>query len=156
MSSTGSSTDTVGARGTSAPTAAPPTLAGYHHIGLTVSDVAASEVWYRRVFGMERLMVEAHGEGAGYAVVLGVPGTPLCLGLDHHHDNPGQPFEERRTGLDHVSFAVGTREELDRWRGHLDQLAVPHSGIAGGTEPFDYALIVFRDPDNIQLEVTWS
>jgi hypothetical protein len=31
------------------------------------------------------------------------------MGLVEHPDNPGEPFDERRTGLDHMSFAVATR-----------------------------------------------
>lgn len=51
---------------------------------------------------------------------------------------------------------MASREELNEWQAHLDKLGVPNSGIVERVEPFPYALIVFRDPDNIQLEVTWS
>jgi hypothetical protein len=27
----------------------------------------------------------------------------------HHQANPGQPFDESRTGLDHISFGVASR-----------------------------------------------
>jgi hypothetical protein len=35
----------------------------------------------------------------------------------------------------------------------LDELGVEHSGIRTGDEPFPFATLVFRDPDNIQLEL---
>ena len=37
-----------------------PALAGYHHLGITVSDVEASEAWYAETFGLVRAFVEPH------------------------------------------------------------------------------------------------
>ena len=34
----------------------------------------------------------------------------------------------------------------------LDELGVAHSGIRDLTEPLPFSTLVFRDPDNIQLE----
>lgn len=133
-----------------------PSLGGLHHIGLTVPDVEASEAWYTRVLGLTRAFVEPHNGGTGYAVVLHRPGSPLFLGLDKHETNQGERFEERRTGLDHVSFHVADRSELDAWIEHFDREGVTHSGIAEFTEPFPFAVVVFRDPDNIQLELIWQ
>ena len=45
------------------------------------------------------------------------------------------------------------REELEAWTAWLDELGVEHSGIRTGDEPFPFATVVFRDPDNIQLEL---
>ena len=52
-------------------------MLGYHHVALTVTDVVVSEQWYRRVFGLQRVMVEPHPDSVGYAVVLARPGTAL-------------------------------------------------------------------------------
>ncbi len=133
-----------------------PRLGGIHHIGLTVSDVEASEAWYTRVLGLTRAFVEPHHQGRGYAVVLHRPDSLLFMGLDKHDANQSERFDECRTGLDHVSFHVADRAELDAWADHLDREGVPHSGITECTEPFPYALLVFRDPDNIQLELIWQ
>ena len=134
-----------------------PSIGGLHHIGLTVCDIEASEAWYTRVLGLTRAFVEPHhGGGTGYAVVLHRQGTPLFLGLDKHEANQGHRFEESRTGLDHVAFHVTDRSELDAWVEHFDQLGVPHSGIKAFSEPFPFAVVVFRDPDNIQLELIWQ
>jgi glyoxylase I family protein len=134
-----------------------PSVEGLHHIGLTVCDIESSEAWYTRVLGLTRAFAEPHhGGGTGYAVVLHRPGTPLFLGLDKHDANQGQRFEESHTGLDHVAFHVADRSELAAWVEHFDRQGVPHSGINEFTEPFPFAVLVFRDPDNIQLELIWQ
>ncbi len=133
-----------------------PILGGIHHIGLTVSDIEASEAWYTRVLGLTRAFVEPHHQGTGYAVVLHRPGSPLFVGLDKHAASRCERFDECRTGLDHVAFQVADRAALDAWVDHLDRQGVPHSGITERTEPFPYAVLVIRDPDNIQLELIWQ
>ena len=134
----------------------PPPLGGIHHVGLTVSDVEASEDWYRRVLGLERVFVEDHHGGSGYTVVVNRPGTALHLGLDHHETHEGERFAEHRTGLDHLAVHVADRDELDAWAAHLEALGVAYSPITDRSEPFPYATLVFRDPDNIQLELIWQ
>ena len=136
--------------------AAVPKLGGINHIGLTVPDVEASEAWYARVLGLSRLFVERHHQGTGQTIVLHRPEAPqFTIGLDRHDANQGERFDECRTGLDHVAFQVADRAELDAWKEHLDREGVPHAGITERTEPFPYAVLVFRDPDNIQLELIW-
>ena len=132
-----------------------PMITGLHHAGLTVRDVAASERWYEQVLGLTRAFVEPHDNSTGYAVIMTRPGTALLLGLDHHADADGQVFQERRTGLDHLALRVETREDIDLWAAHLDGLGVKRAAIYETSEPVPYALIVFRDPDEIQLEVMW-
>lgn len=133
-----------------------PAVAGYHHFAPTVSDVQASAQWYERVFGMTRMpyAFPHHGaEGGGYAVVLVEPRSGIALGLHHHDANPGQPFDQRRTGLDHMSFAVAERADLDAWARWLDGLGIENSGVVDTDNPVPYSVVVFRDPDNIQLEL---
>ena len=135
-----------------------PNLRALHHVGLTVTDIARSEPWYTEVFGFERVMVEHHnGGGEGYAVVMNRPGTPIFIGLDNHPTTDDDPllFDERRTGLDHVALGVAVRSDLDSWVTHLDALGVEHSGINDIADPFPFATLIVRDPDNIQLELTW-
>jgi glyoxylase I family protein len=62
---------------------------------------------------------------------------------------PG-PFNERRTGLDHLSFAVPDRAALEAWVARLDEHNVVHSDIVSGSTG---DLVPFRDPDNIALEL---
>ena len=59
-------------------------------------------------------------------------------------------FDERRVGLDHLAFKVANRDEMQRWATHLEVNGITHSGIIdSGYGP----TLVFRDPDNIQLEL---
>ena len=132
-----------------------PPVTSLHHIGLTVSDVDASEAWYGRVLGFERLVLEPHNGGTGSTVLIHRPGTSVDIGLDHHEGNEGETFAEHRTGLDHLSMNVDRREDLDDWRKHLDRLDNGHGEITDRLEPFQFSTLVFRDPDNIQLELIW-
>ena len=136
------------------PTTIPP-MSSIHHIGLTVADVEASEAWYQRVLGFERLMIEPHNGGTGYTVLIHRPGTSVDIGLDHHEANERDTFAEHRTGLDHVAINVERRTDLDEWVSHLDQMEVRHGEITDRTEPFTFSTLVFRDPDNIQMELIW-
>src|SRR5262249_52231384 len=133
-----------------------PSVSSYHHFAPTVSDVEASAQWYERVFGMTRLPVvfPHHGGGkGGYAGVLMEPRSGIGLGLHHHDTSPGQPFRGRRTGLDHMSFSVAGWADLDAWAGWLDSLGVENSGVVDTGDPLPYSVVLFRDPDNIQLEL---
>jgi glyoxylase I family protein len=71
----------------------------------------------------------------------------------HHHDtNQAEPFTETRTGLDHVGFQVPNLAALESWRTRFTELGVQHSPITYVGE-FDVSVLVFHDPDNIQLEL---
>lgn len=132
----------------------PHTLTGVHHVGLTVTDVAASEEWYGRVLGLRRIFVEPHhgGDGSGYAVILGAEGLAFNVGLDHHPGNPGDAFTATRTGLDHVCFHVDNATGLGPWAEHLTRQGVAHSGIVV-VEGMPFAVLNLRDPDGIALEL---
>jgi glyoxylase I family protein len=133
-----------------------PAVTGIHHFSATVSDVEASVQWYERVFGMNRVPAVFPHYGAeekGYAVLLTDARSGLAIGLHHHDANAGEPFAESRTGLDHISFGVADRDALRAWASWLDELGVGHSGVIDTDTAFPYSVIVFRDPDNIQLEL---
>ncbi len=121
-----------------------------HHISLTVRDIERSVSWYTEVLELTRLMEEAHPDGSGYAVVLGQPDWSMCVGLHTHNTNGGETFAEQRTGLDHVSFRVANHAELEAWECRFRELDVPHSPV---NDQDGYSVVVFRDPDNIQLEL---
>ncbi len=125
-----------------------PASAGLHHIALTVTDLEASIAWYQRVFGIAYQMEEAHEGGVGK--VLADERWGLLIVLHHHDANQRERFSERRTGLDHAGLAVASRAELESWQQHLAELGVTHSPIAD--RPYG-SVLVFRDPDNIQLEL---
>ena len=129
---------------------------GVHHVSLTVTDLAASVAWYQRVFRTERLdiTIPHYGrEETGYSVLLPEPRSGLIFGLHTNTGNHGERFDEAHTGLDHVSFGVSGRAALQVWTAWLDELGIEHTGIVDETDPLTYSTVVFRDPDNIQLEL---
>ena len=126
-----------------------PAVSGIHHVSVTVTDIERSVPWYSELLGLTKLMEESHPDGTGYAVVLGKPDWSMCVGLHTHPTNERERFEESRTGLDHIGFMVSGRAELDAWESKLTELGVEHSPV---NDQGGYAVLVFRDPDNIQLE----
>lgn len=126
-----------------------PNIAAIHHVSITVTDIERSVPWYAEVLGLEKLMEERHPDGGGYGIVMGKPDWSMCVGLHAHDINESERFSEARTGLDHVGFLVTSRAELDEWQERLMQLGVEHSPV---TDANGYSVLVFRDPDNVQLE----
>ncbi|HMC53502.1 MAG TPA: VOC family protein [Acidimicrobiales bacterium] len=125
-----------------------PEFSVVHHVALSVTDVERSREWYGRVLGFEELR---SATVAGVALsVLHAPASALSLTLCQHRANRGERFDEKRTGLDHLSLAVADLATLRAWREHLDRVGVAHSPIA--EDPFG-PVLVFRDPDDIQLEL---
>jgi glyoxylase I family protein len=124
---------------------------GIGHLDLSVSDVEASAAWYEEVLGLRRLRRVEFPERI--MIVLRHDASGLVIGLNQHQGFPGEPFDERRAGLDHVGFAVSRRQDLDTWQERLAVLGVDHSPVAD-TEVG--SALVFRDPDHIQLELWWS
>ena len=137
-------------------TADQPTITGIHHFSPTVRDVEASAEWYQKVFGLDRVPVtfpHYEREETGYAVLLVDPNSGLAIGLHENKGNQGEQFDECRTGLDHIGFNVSDRAEMEQWAEHLSAIGVEHSGIRDLKEPMPFSTLVFRDPDNIQLEL---
>jgi catechol 2,3-dioxygenase-like lactoylglutathione lyase family enzyme len=123
-------------------------IQGYHHTSLTVTDLEASAEWYQRLFGLEHVLTEDH-EG-GRAFVFMQSGTHFFFGLHEHEANDGKQFHETQTGLDHLCFSVDERAELVEWEARLAELDIAHSPIKDTPHG---SVVVFRDPDNIQLEL---
>jgi catechol 2,3-dioxygenase-like lactoylglutathione lyase family enzyme len=65
----------------------------------------------------------------------------------------GDRFDEDRVGLDHLSFSVGSRDELAEAARLLDEHGITH-GLITNLPSFGISILEFRDPDNIQLELT--
>lgn len=124
---------------------------GISHLDLSVSDVDASARWYADTLGLQQLKrSELDGRTM---IVLIHPATGLVIGLNQHDQIPVDVFDDRNVGLDHVGFAVTGRDDLDELEEHLSGLGVEHSPVE------DTAMgsaLVFRDPDNIQLEFWWT
>jgi glyoxylase I family protein len=123
-----------------------PGTEGVSHTALTVTNLDASVAWYTRIF--EAMILWQEDQGDHKFVLLIAP--PLAIGLHTHAATPaGDAFDERRVGLDHISFQVENRDALEAWAKRLDELDIAHSPV---TEAPYGTVLVFRDPDNIQLE----
>lgn len=128
-----------------------------HHVALTVTDIDASVRWYERVFGIAYRRDVPHEGGVGK--LLADDKFELMIVLHRHDSNDGGLFSETCAGLDHAGFLVPGRADLEAWQSHLESLGVTPSAVADKPltqSPIadeDYgSVLVFRDPDNIQLE----
>jgi len=126
-----------------------PEITGYHHVSLTVPDAANSAAWYSQVLGLARL---TGLEGDGFRKILLMhPASKAGFAVtEHRARGSGDAFSEFRTGMDHLAFAVAGRAALEAWKARFEELGVEHSEIKPSAMG---DVIVFRDPDNIQLEV---
>ena len=130
-----------------------PDLTGVSHIELTVRDADRSASWYEQVLGMQRMELpeEYTNESVpAREVNMMHPTAGLVLSLIQHESGEDGDFSELRVGLDHLALAVESRSELEKWVAHFDGHGVQHSAI--NDRPFG-SVLVFRDPDNIQLEL---
>lgn len=119
-----------------------PSITGGHHIALTVTDADRSAEWYSGLLGMSEV---AAGDDETVKVrVLADPGSGWLPGLRQYHGREGDGFDEFRTGMDHFAFSVENRGQLEDWERELSARAIEYTPIG--------SVIVFRDPDNIQLE----
>jgi catechol 2,3-dioxygenase-like lactoylglutathione lyase family enzyme len=130
-----------------------------HHLRLTVTDIARSRDFYTRLLGFQ-VAVEAPPKddpayAATYPVLWGgvvMSRGNFLLGLRPvaPHDDR---FNEDRVGLDHLSFSVASRADLEQAVQLFDANHVPHGGIKR-LDGFGIDILPFRDPDNIELELT--
>jgi glyoxylase I family protein len=117
------------------------------HVALTVSELSVSVPWYQTLLGSEPVLDE--DTGPFRHVVFAMPGGTL-LGLHQFPEGTGgDRFDERRIGLDHLSFACANRGELQDWQQRLDEIGIAHGGIKDAGYGSGLS---FRDPDNIALE----
>jgi glyoxylase I family protein len=124
-----------------------PRIMGFSHVELTVSDCDRAAVWWHEVLGFT-LVHRTSTDTFEIRSLLHPSGINVNV-MTHAGTADGGAFDERRVGLDHLAFQVSDRGELQQWIAHLDAMAVPNSGIIDiGYGP----TVVFRDPDNMQLE----
>jgi catechol 2,3-dioxygenase-like lactoylglutathione lyase family enzyme len=120
-------------------------------MALTVRDVEISAAWYAELLGMKELM-SGDDDTVSFRVLVH-PESGWMMGVRQYREGSGDRFDELRTGLDHFAFSVSSRADLDDWARELDARGVAHAPVAD--TPIG-SVVVFRDPDNIQLEFWYS
>jgi glyoxylase I family protein len=133
---------------------------GLHHVRLTVTDLARSRDFYRDVLGFE-VAAQSPGDPADpqvradpeqlYGGVVFVT-NGILFGLRPVAD-PGDRFDSERVGLDHLSFTVPSRADLEEAARRLEERDVPH-GEVRDLAGFGIAILSFSDPDGVHLELT--
>ena len=126
-----------------------PEINGFGHIDFTVTDLERSVQWWEQVMGFT--LVHRKETPQYTQANVAHPGIG-AVGLMSHKKPVSDRFDERAVGLDHFALRVPDRAALEAWAEHFDDLGIAHSGIQ---EENGGPLIVFRDPDNIQLEL-WA
>ena len=130
-----------------------------HHLRLTVTDVQRSREFYTHLLGFQ-VAVESPPAGdpaaaETFRVLFGgvvMARGNLIMGL-----RPMAPtadrFDPDRVGLDHLSFDVPSREDLEQAIRLFDEHGVTHGEITR-LPSFAIDVLSFQDPDVIQLELT--
>jgi glyoxylase I family protein len=134
-------------------------LGGIHHIRLTVTNIERSREFYTELLGFQ-IAAEAPGShdpksDPSYPVLWGgvvMARGNYLLGLRPVAEQ-GDSFDENRVGLDHMSFNVESRAAMDAAIKVLDERGITHGEVRELTS-FGICVLPFRDPDNIQLELT--
>ena len=124
-----------------------PAITGAHHVALTVRDADRSAQWYGDLLGM-RVVLKGDEDTVQFRV-LAHPDSGWVIGVRQYLGREEGTFDEFRTGLDHLAFGVSSRAELEGWEQKLREAGIPFTPIADTSIG---SVIVFRDPDNIQLE----
>jgi catechol 2,3-dioxygenase-like lactoylglutathione lyase family enzyme len=127
------------------------TTGAVHHLTLTVTDVNRARTFYTELLGFQQVAE------LGPRVLLSNGSVILALGPapDPQQAIGDDGFDENRVGLDHLSLSVSSRADLEAAIGLFDKHGVPH-GEVKDLEAFGIYVLAFRDPDNIQLELTAS
>ena len=123
-----------------------PDLSGFHHVKLPVADLSRSRDWYTSVLGL-RVEIEFVEDGVlhGLALTDASGRLRLALRLD--------PVRAAAlAGFDPISLEVPKRDDVEAWRGRLDDPGQPHGGIVTGHKGGS-VLVGLRDPDGIEIRL---
>ena len=134
-------------------------LGPIHHLRLTVTNIERSRKFYTELLGFTVAVGAPESDDPksdpSYPVLWGgvvMSRGDYLLGLRPVAAKDDR-FEEDRVGLDHLSFSVETRAALNDAIRVLDENHVAH-GEPRELVSFGICVLPFRDPDNIQLELT--
>lgn len=119
------------------------------HVGLNVTDLERSTAFYQSVFGFETI---ARGTDPQHLYAFLGDGERLVLTLWQQSEGR---FASRKPGLHHLSFQVGTIEEVREAEQRVRALGATlyHGGIVPHSEGGQSGGIFFEDPDGTRLEI---
>jgi catechol 2,3-dioxygenase-like lactoylglutathione lyase family enzyme len=122
---------------------------GIAHVQLTVTDMARSKPFYRRIFELLEMMVLVDSDDYFYGIGsrTGLAISPAAKG------RVGEAFDQRRAGLHHLCLRARSREDVDRFHALMKELGatVVHPPQEDGYAQGYYSVLV-EDPDGIRLE----
>jgi len=125
------------------------TTTGVHHIRLIVTDPVRSRDFYSSLLNFK----VAAELPPGFVLTNG----NILLGITPPWDAsqviPDDRFSPNRVGLDHLSFGVADRAELNKAAALFDERGVVH-GEVRDLPAFGITILSFDDPDGIQVELT--
>ena len=132
---------------------------GYSHVRITVTDIARSKAFYDQVFGWPVAI-----DRSGSVDEPGVKDSPeQFFGGTVYQTPQGTLFGVRpvgdvrfdpdRTGLDHVSFAVSSRADLESAASALSGAGIEHGEVTDLADA-GMSILSFQDPDDINIELT--
>ncbi|TWP32212.1 VOC family protein [Leekyejoonella antrihumi] len=132
---------------------------GFAHVRLTVTDIRRSKEFYDRVFGwpvaidasdqIDEPGVRTSQEKFYGGTVYQTPQGTL-FGL---RPVGREAFDADRTGLDHLSFTVTSRDDLAAAATALSEAGIEHGQVTDLADA-GLAILSFQDPDNINIELT--
>lgn len=123
---------------------------GIAHVFLTVTDIATSREFYRRLLPFLGMKPVLDTTDVYYCV-----GGRTALGLRPASEAArAERFDQGRPGLHHVCFRARDRADVDAVHALLVELGahVVHPPEEGGFAPGYYS-VLFEDPDGIRLEI---
>ena len=130
-------------------------LTGINHLAFITDDMEKTIRFYRDLLEMELNAGVGHG---GYRHYFFKFGEAQVAFFEYAGASPmerkfhGSPTT-KPLGFDHVSFTVGSWEELFHFKDKLDAAGVE---VTGAVDHGTIWSIYFFDPNNIPLELSWD
>lgn len=126
----------------------------FDHLTLNVSDFQRSAAFYKDLFGfLEAKILKDAPSHLGFR--LGA-GEIWIKETESAYLSPG--FHRKRTGVNHLAFRVGTKEEVGLfYREYLRPRNIPSLYHSPAHFPYTekYYAVYFEDPDRLKLEVVY-
>ena len=125
------------------------TTNGVHHIRLIVTDPVRSRDFYTSLLNF----TVAAELPPGFVLTNGTMLLGVTTPWDESQAIANDRFSCNRVGLDHLSFGVANRAELDKATALFKEHGIEHGEITD-LPGFGITILSFSDPDGIQLELT--